>query len=484
MSSLASSDRHISMRGEGLLKILENNPKRLKRIKFLSQLFATNGFELRIAGGAVRDILTGKEPSDIDLATTARPEQTLELLERHVDLLRIIVTDAGLKHGTVAVKFKEAELDFKKIKLSHKDEAQVNVDLEKPEYDEESPFEITTLRCDTLTDGRHAEVKFISDWKVDAERRDLTINAMFLNLDKGLLVDFFNGESDLKHGVVRFVGDSDLRMKEDYLRILRFFRFWSRYGRNQQPDEDTLSKIKKNLDGLDQISGERIWQEIKKTFLKPCIPVIELMLRLEVLKKSGVSDIKLDDYNSYVDKVLKEIKVVEDNIANSEDSELSPVMRFATTIQTLDMFVNAHKRLKFSNIEKDIMLYIYENRSRALTLKDFKYELAMADSHDRKRILHKQMRALLIYKGMFNNFHELESWKVPEFPLTGGRISEEFRKKNLPKKFNNQIKVISKLLKNEWASSDYELSVEELIDRMCLELDNISKNLISGDGKK
>lgn len=484
MSSIASSDRNISMRGEGLLKILGNNPKRLKRIKFLGQLFATNGFELRVAGGAVRDILTGKEPSDIDLATTARPEQTLEILEKHAHVLRIIVTDAGLKHGTVAVKFKEAELDFKKIKLSHEVEGQINADLEKPEYDEESPFEITTLRCDDLTDGRHAEVRFISDWKVDAERRDLTINAMFLSLDQGLLVDYFNGESDLKHGVVRFVGDPDLRIQEDYLRILRFFRFWSRYGRNQQPDENTLAKIKKNLDGLNQISGERIWQEIKKTFQMPSIPVIDLMLRLEVLKKSGVADVNLDNYNSYVDKVMEEIKLIENNIANSENIELVPIIRFATTIQTLDMFVNAHKRLKFSNIEKDTILYLYENRSRIMTLKDLKYELAMADFHDRKRMLHKQMHALLVYKGMQNDFRELESWQVPEFPLTGGRISEEFRKRKLPKKCNNQIKVLYKLLKNEWASSDYELSIEDLIDRLCLELDTISKNLISGDGKQ
>lgn len=476
MSSPASSDGHNCLRGDGLLKILENNPKRLKRIKFLGELFATNGYELRIAGGAVRDILTGKEPSDIDFATNARPEQSLEILERHENLMRIIVTDSGLKHGTVSVKFKEVELDFKKIKLSHKAEPPTQGDQEKPEYDGESPFEITTLRCDILTDGRHAEVKFINDWKLDAERRDLTINAMFLTLDQGSLVDYFDGESDLKNGIVRFVGDADSRIKEDYLRILRYFRFWSRYGRNKPPDEDTSATIKKNLEGLDQISGERIWQEIKKTFLRPCIPTMELMLRSGVFRQAGVYGDQMGDYDTYINTVLDEIKVVEDNIARSEEGELSPIIRFATTIRTADMFVNAHKRLKFSNIEKDLMLYILENRPRTLTLRDLKYELVMANRHDRRRLLQKQMRGLLIFKGMFDKFRELESWEVPEFPLTGGRILEEFKKRGLPKKSHNKIKVMHKLLQDEWASSDYKLMKEDLVDRMCKEIDDIAGN--------
>lgn len=482
-SSTRHDDGHFSTSADGLLKILENNPKRLKRIKFLGHLFSTNGFELRIAGGAVRDILTGKEPSDIDLATTARPEQSLELLQRHENLMRIIVTDAGVRHGTVAVKFKEVELDFKRIKLDHKVEQQAAGDSEKPEYDEESPFEITTLRCDTTTDGRHAEVKFISDWKMDAERRDLTINAMFLTLDRGQLVDFFEGESDLKNNVVRFVGDADRRIKEDYLRILRYFRFWSRYGENKPPDKHTLETIKTNLDGLDQISGERIWLEIKKTFIRPSIPVMNLMLRSEVIKKSGVVDPQLEDYNAYIDNVLEELKTIEENIAKSED-KFAPVLRFATTIRTLDMYENALKRLKFSNIEKDIILFIYDNRTRTSTLKDLKHILVMTAPEDRKRVLHNQLKSLSIYKGIFDEYSQLISWEVPVFPLTGGRISEEFRKRKLPKKLNSQIRVVQKTLKSEWVSKDYKLSLDDLLGKLQIEIDNImndSDNVVNRD---
>uniref|UniRef100_A0A6G1SA78 CCA tRNA nucleotidyltransferase 1, mitochondrial n=2 Tax=Aceria tosichella TaxID=561515 RepID=A0A6G1SA78_9ACAR len=486
----------------GLLKVLECNPKRLKRIKFLGELFKANGFELRIAGGAVRDIIRGKEPKDIDFATTARPEQSLEIVKKHEDLLRIIVTTAGQRHGTVAVKFKETEIDFKRIKLSHNHQdsqqstvtAQEQVKAKKqaePEYDDESPYEITTLRCDKLTDGRHAEVEFINDWHKDAERRDLTINAMFLTLDDGRLIDYFGGESDLMEGVVRFVGDADTRVKEDYLRILRFFRFWSRYGRGRRPDEATIQVLRDNLAGLSQISGERIWQEIKKTLSHlPCHDVFELMLNLRVFDYAGLHDENLKDYDEYTKKVLDEVKVVEDNIqryyreilepksrSNPQDQtikrleEFIPVMLFAAAVQTDTLCLNAYSRVKFSNLERDFILYIIENRNKSVPLDSFKFQLAMSAVPERPATF-RRMLAYLISKGLFEFIDALKEWKVPKFPIGGKIVAELVKERKLPPV---KTKEILESVKFKWATDGYnsdeaklKLWIEEELDRVAV----------------
>ena len=124
------------------------------------------------------------------------------------------------------------------------------------------PIEITTLRSDEATDGRHATVAFTHDWKEDAARRDFTINAMSMAPD-GTLYDYFGGADDLLAGRVRFVGDASRRIAEDYLRILRFFRFWARYG-TDDPDADARAAIAAGVSGLSILSPERVWSELKR----------------------------------------------------------------------------------------------------------------------------------------------------------------------------------------------------------------------------
>jgi tRNA nucleotidyltransferase/poly(A) polymerase len=189
------------------------------------------GFEARIAGGAVRDYLLGKDPKDIDIATTGKPVDVIMAFEA----LGYTVVPTGLQHGTVTVVIgKDA-------------------------------FEVTTLRIDKATDGRHAEVEFVEDWKLDAARRDFTFNAMFMDKD-GKIYDYFGGESDLKNCVVRFVGDAQARIEEDYLRIMRYFRFLGRMKTVVWDDTTTenLEIIRKLAFGLKNISGERIWAELQK----------------------------------------------------------------------------------------------------------------------------------------------------------------------------------------------------------------------------
>lgn len=480
--------------GIGYLTILEKNTKRLKRIKFLGQLFQDNGYELRIAGGAVRDILGGVEPQDIDLATTARPDQSLDILQKHEDIVRIIVTAAGQKHGTVAVKFKEAEIDLKKIKLDHHVDPDNNLSnsdtklsVSKPKYDEESPYEITTLRRDHVTDGRHAEVEFVNDWKIDAERRDLTINAMFLTLDEGKLIDYFEGEADLKKGVVRFVGNSDARIKEDYLRILRYFRFWSRYGRQNYPDKETRKIISDNLEGLDQISGERLWQEIKKTFSYiPCNEVLKLMLELKLFVQLGLTPD--GDYDDYTNQVLARAQEVEknvnlysttilaprlfkeqNNISTKKIKELLPTIIFSSVVVDSSMCNKAHDRMKFSNIERDSILYIVENREEVQNIKTLKYQLATSMQQDHPHILQK-IKTLLIYQGRLDLLEELENWPIPTFPKISHVVAQEIRKRKLP---NNKIGTILSSLRDDWAVSDFTLSRQELEQAIKSKLENL-----------
>jgi poly(A) polymerase/tRNA nucleotidyltransferase (CCA-adding enzyme) len=200
-------------------------------------------------GGAVRDALVGRAVADIDLATPRPPDEVTRALQAAG--LRVIPT--GLDHGTVTA-------------LSGG-----------------RGFEVTTLRCDVATDGRHATVAFTDDWIADAARRDLTFNAMSMARD-GTLFDPFGGAADLAAGRVRFVGDPVLRVAEDYLRVLRYFRFVARYGR-VEPDSATLAALADGVPGLARLSPERVWSELKKILATPDpVAAVALMRRLDVLQ--------------------------------------------------------------------------------------------------------------------------------------------------------------------------------------------------------
>ncbi|HTJ65368.1 MAG TPA: CCA tRNA nucleotidyltransferase [Alphaproteobacteria bacterium] len=187
------------------------------------------GIDFRFVGGAVRDGLLGRPVSDIDVATPAKPETVMQAIEAAG--LKAVAT--GLKHGTVTA------------------------------IADRRHFEITTLRRDIETDGRHAVVAFTDDWREDAARRDFTMNALYADRD-GKITDFFGGEDDGLAGRVRFIGDAEERIKEDALRILRFFRFHAHYGQGAL-DADGLAAATKLAAMIDSLSGERIRVEVFKT---------------------------------------------------------------------------------------------------------------------------------------------------------------------------------------------------------------------------
>ncbi|MBN7805930.1 CCA tRNA nucleotidyltransferase [Agrobacterium rosae] len=191
-------------------------------------LLNADGGEARIVGGAVRNALMGMPVGDIDMATTLPPQDVVERAKE----AGIKAVPTGIEHGTVTLVL------------------------------DGEGFEVTTLRRDVETDGRHAQVAFGTDWTEDAERRDLTINALYADAS-GEVIDLIGGLADIEKRNVRFIGDADRRIAEDYLRILRFFRFFAHYG-SGRPDADGLRASARAKDKISTLSAERVWSEIKK----------------------------------------------------------------------------------------------------------------------------------------------------------------------------------------------------------------------------
>lgn len=192
-----------------------------------------DGDEVRLVGGCVRNAVLGEPVGDLDLATQALPQVVVERAQAAG--LKAIPT--GLEHGTVTV------------------------------VADHVPFEVTTLRRDVETDGRHAVVAFSRDFAEDAARRDFTMNALYVD-SKGVLHDPLDGLADLEARRVRFIGDAGERIREDYLRVLRYFRFYGWYGRGA-PDRDAVKAIVSNRSGLSELSVERVWSELKKLLSAP-----------------------------------------------------------------------------------------------------------------------------------------------------------------------------------------------------------------------
>ncbi|MGX5826944.1 CCA tRNA nucleotidyltransferase [Mesorhizobium sp. 43Arga] len=199
-----------------------------KHLQRLLAALAEGGEEARVAGGAVRNTLMGQPVADVDIATTCLPQETI----RRAEAKGFKPVPTGIEHGTVTVVAGG------------------------------KPYEITTLRADVETDGRRAKVSFGRDWKLDAERRDFTINALYAEAD-GRVVDLVGGIADIEARRLRFIGDAEARIREDYLRILRFFRFFAWYGEGR-PDAEGLKACARLKEGLGQLSAERIWAELKK----------------------------------------------------------------------------------------------------------------------------------------------------------------------------------------------------------------------------
>ena len=207
--------------------------KKIKKETEVEQLFkAIHSFsvnsEIRYVGGCVRKIINKEDFDDIDLAVNLIPKDVCEALDKK----NIKYYESGIKHGTITALINDIK------------------------------FEITSLRKDIDTDGRHAKVEFSENWKEDASRRDFTINSIYADID-GSLFDPFDGKKDLENGKVLFIGNAETRIKEDFLRILRYIRFFLNYSKVKH-ETSVIKIIKKNLTGMMNISAERLLDELQK----------------------------------------------------------------------------------------------------------------------------------------------------------------------------------------------------------------------------
>ncbi|XP_018427144.1 PREDICTED: CCA tRNA nucleotidyltransferase 1, mitochondrial isoform X2 [Nanorana parkeri] len=365
-------------------------------LQTLTGLFAQEKHELRIAGGAVRDLLLGNQPHDIDFATTATPEQMKDLFLKAG--IRMI-NNKGEQHGTVTARISNQN------------------------------FEITTLRVDLKTDGRHAEVQFTTDWELDAERRDLTINSMFLGFD-GTLYDYFNGHEDLKNHCIRFVGDPAKRIQEDYLRILRYLRFYGKISDKAGVHSPaTLDAIRDNAPGLSGISGERIWVELKKILV-------------------GLPE----------DGNLEEFARV---CTQAERSSPKPMTLLTALFSHPDAVQKLDLRLKISKEEKGLSLFILKERRELradhtdrVPLKP--YQDYIIDS--RESDAQKKVCELLKYQGEERLLQEMEGWTLPRFPVSGHDL------RRLGISSGKEIGRILQELREQWKESGYRCGKEELLN--------------------
>ncbi len=364
-------------------------------------------------GGCVRKYLSNEEIDDIDIATSLKVDQ---IKEKFKDT-KFSIVDSGLKHGSVTLVSENLKL------------------------------EVTTLRKDVKTDGRHAEIQYTDSWKEDSNRRDFTINAIYLDIN-GNIFDPQLGVYDLKNNNVKFIGDPQKRIEEDYLRILRFIRFSLEY--ESKIDKQTIEAIKLNLDGIKNISKERILNElikilklknftriIKNEFLKeifllifPEFKFIERLSKLEKIPTEDLINIKTLLAILLIDeKYNHEYFLHKHNISRDIKDNLNKLAK---------NFYNIKENKKF--FQKDLKKNVYyfgKNHLKILNIINF---------------VCKEKIKLEEYLKVFNN---IEKASIPKFPFDGHYL------KNKGVKDGVKIGRILKLLEKKWLENDFKISDQE-----------------------
>lgn len=362
----------------------------------LRLLFRRSGFDLRLVGGCVRDLMAGLDPKDIDLCTDANPQEQIEIYTH----ARVRYFETGLDHGTITVVL------------------------------DGTPYEVTSLRLDVETDGRRATVAYTRDWIKDLERRDFTINAMSITFD-GELIDPFNGLDDLRNGLVKFVGDAETRIREDYLRILRWFRFRGRFGMDES--HSTRAAIERLSPGLGAISTERVWSEVKRIISGnqgPCI-----MLEMHRMGVADHIDLPTDtlDQTSFPQEVA-EITRNPVTLMVAMYGELAP--------QTLRRWKASGEEIRLS--EK--LAWAVEGRvspfyamAVLMWTRDHAVELAALQGLDAFQI------------------EVIKEWPIPMFPVTGNDLIASGLSPG--PEFSRRLGI----MKNRWANSGYMMTKNDLM---------------------
>jgi poly(A) polymerase len=340
----------------------------------------------RFVGGCVRNALLGEPVSDLDMATTLEPKAVMAALKD----VGIAVHETGIDHGTITA-----------VALN-------------------TVYEITTLRKDVSTDGRRATVAFTKDWVQDAQRRDFTINALYADGEGNIYDPTGQGLADIEHRSLRFVGKASLRIEEDYLRILRFFRFFAWYGNDGPMDADALKACREHKSELKSLSAERVWGETKK-LLKAPLP----HRTVNVMLINGILETILPEAsNSEGLQLLCELE-------GKIDLTIDPYLRLMS-MSARDELAMARlcKRLKMSNKEKTRLMYWAGDRTELLPGMDEQaldvafYHAGQQVAVDRSLIRAAGCADPIARQGWLTVYTRAKDWQRPVFPLSGKDMME------------------------------------------------------------
>ena len=416
---------------KALLKKIFQNKKisRDKDLKFLdlknnrgvNKIFgAINNYnetsEIRYVGGCVRKILNDEKTDDIDLATNLTPDQVKQCLDKN----QIKFFETGIEHGTIT-----AVID-------------------------DQNFEITTLRKDVKTDGRHAVVEYTTNWKEDSLRRDFSINSIYSDLD-GNLYDPNSGHKDLNVGIIKFIGDPETRIKEDYLRIIRYLRFYTEYSKIDH-EINIIKIIKKNIEGLGKISKERQFNELKKilkldNFLKlfnnktSCelfsliFPQLKNFKKLSKLSKPQEKILKNKSLNFVISFLVidetdnSDYFVYKYNLPN----ELKDKINF---LKNNSLNKDSNKIFNKKDLQK---IFYYEGKSSTMDLIDFNL------------LYFKQSKKLSELKTYF------EKLDKPEFPIKAQLLINDYGLKE-----GRELGQKLKNLEMKWIENNFNLSKKDM----------------------
>ena len=375
--------------------------------------------ELRFVGGCVRKLISGEKVDDIDLSTNLKPENVIEVLKKN----NINFYETGIEHGTITAVINKRS------------------------------FEITTLRKDIRTDGRHAQVEYTDNWLEDASRRDFTINSIYSDLD-GNLFDPFNGRKDLNDGLIKFIGDPAKRIKEDYLRILRYIRFFLGYSKNQH-NKNTVKIIKQNLIGLNQVSKNRQLQELKKIILVENFHKINSDKTSKELFLLIFPELKNINRINKLDNLGKEI-------LEGKDFEFILSLLLIDKSEDCDYFIYKYN---LSNKEKDKINFLNLIFSEDLNKDYFTKEnlTKILFKNGKENLIDILDFKILTTKKNKNNLIDLKKYfiefKIPVIPI---------KAKDLIKQFNlKEGKLLGSILKEieeQWLNNNFKISNNEIED--------------------
>ncbi len=417
---------------KNFIKQLFSNPKNLNLIKVnikelskktpIKQIFKiinsySSESEIRYVGGCLRKIINNEQVDDIDLATNLNPSEVSEILKQN----NINFYKSGIEHGTIT-----AVID-------------------------DYIFEITSLREDISTDGRHAKVKFSKDWKLDASRRDFTINSIYSDLE-GNLFDPFDGKKDIEIGEVNFIGDIEKRIQEDYLRILRYLRFFLDYSK-QPHKEKVIRLIKINLMGISKISKERLLVELKKLFRSNNIDKLSK-------DKFGLEILLL------VFPELKNIKGVLYSIKDKKKIFKDLDFIFILSLMIIDGTDNPDYFLyKYNISNKDrkrikIINNFYEEKKDAKHLNEIKLNKVFY-YHGKQAVLDilnfKIIKSKKFNKELLTLYELFKDKNLPSLPIGADTLMSKYK---IPE--GKQLGIKLKLIEEEWLKNNFKISDKEI----------------------